>query len=119
MSDDLIRWIGRLERRLGVTRSSAPEERPVGGRVLLISQGPGLTRTAAVADYVARASDPAMLGPGADVTRPETWYPDDDRRPEIVVLIHDIPSAERPARGTARVISLDNGKARTPNGVVE
>ena len=111
---DLRGRVRRLEDHLGAPRSFDPTERPVGERVVLLSQGPGMTRADAVAHYVAHVRDPAMLGPGADVTQPETWFPEERRRPRIIVLIHDIPSAERPARGTARVIALDGGKLKEP-----
>ena len=111
--------VRRLEQHLGVTRSSDSTERPVGDRVLLLSQGPGMTRADAVAHYVAHTNEPGMLGPGADVTQPETWFPEERRRPEIVVLIHDIPSVERPPRGSARVVDLAGGSAKTPDEVVE
>jgi hypothetical protein len=77
---DLRKRLERLEQILGVTRSSDPKDRPVGERVLLFLQGPGMTRADAVNDYAKRVRDPAMLGPGADVPQPESWYPEEPRR---------------------------------------
>jgi hypothetical protein len=111
---DLKGRIRRLEHQLGVTRSSDPKERPVGERVLLICQGPGMTEADAVTRYIERSSDPAMLGPGADAARPETWYPAEARRPKIITVVTHIPRPVRPRESPPTLTQLRLGGRPDP-----